>query len=246
MEVSSLLSLPTSPTGASARQLQKPHITAVTPDGQRAIRNENNEYCHFVRQQRAFDDVQLTLNTLDNAERGEAGLYLSLTGTSAEDADSGQVGRGNRVSGVIAFHRPAGAEAAAGKNPVSHVGKIYNVLAHHLAQEIIAEVSEVEAVSLWIVSQIGQPIDALALVQAVIRPREGEVSSPARNTLEALIHADERDESGIGLLLHCSATTSGPYPFPRANVANRAIRQVQWCSGFFSLLLILTPFSSRG
>jgi len=162
---------------------------------------------HLVRQKSAFDDVRLTLNALDDEARGEDGIYLSLTGTSAEDADSGQVGRGNRVSGVIAFHRPAGAEAAAGKNPVSHVGKIYNVLAHHLAQEIITEVNEVEAVSLWIVSQIGQPIDVPALVQVLLTPRAGEVSPLARNAVETLIRARFAHISEF-----CQGLAKGQYP----------------------------------
>jgi len=143
----------------------------------------------FVRQRGAFDDLQLSLNSLDRKDRGESGLYLSLTGTSAEDADSGQVGRGNRVSGVIAFHRPAGAEAAAGKNPVSHVGKIYNVLAHRLAQEIVTEVTAVEAASVWLVSRIGQPIDCPALVQAQLTTWDGQLSVATREAVESLIRA---------------------------------------------------------
>ena len=66
-------------------------------------------------------------------------MYLTLLGTSAEQGDSGQVGRGNRVCGLISLNRPMSVEAAAGKNPVSHVGKIYNVLAHELAMRIYAE-----------------------------------------------------------------------------------------------------------
>ncbi len=165
-----------------------------------AIRN-------FVQQTSAFDDVHITLNSLDSEERGEAGIYLSLTGTSAEDADSGQIGRGNRVSGVIAFHRPAGAEAAAGKNPVSHVGKIYNVLAHHLAQEILNALSDVEAVSLWIVSQIGQPIDTPALVQVQLTPSERELSLRTRHAVEDLIHA-----RFARIAEFCQALARGQYP----------------------------------
>ena len=63
-------------------------------------------------------------------DRGAGGMYLTVLGTSADGADGGQVGRGNRVNGLISLHRPMSTEAAAGKNPVSHVGKIYNLLAH--------------------------------------------------------------------------------------------------------------------
>ena len=73
--------------------------------------------------------VEVMLNALDRRGAGVEGMYLSLLGTSAEAGDSGEVGRGNRVCGVISLRRPASAEAAAGKNPMAHVGKI-SVLAH--------------------------------------------------------------------------------------------------------------------
>ncbi|MFO7972123.1 MAG: methionine adenosyltransferase [Desulfobacterales bacterium] len=63
------------------------------------------------------------VNTLDDPDRGEAGMYLTVLGTSAESGDGGQVGRGNRINGVIAFNPPSTTEAAAGKNPISHVRK---------------------------------------------------------------------------------------------------------------------------
>ena len=62
-----------------------------------------------------FDATSIKFNTLDVEGRGLGGVYLSLLGTSAEDADSGQVGRGNRVNGLISLNRPMGTEAAAGK-----------------------------------------------------------------------------------------------------------------------------------
>lgn len=146
----------------------------------------------FVRQTSPFAEVQIVLNSLDNEARGEKGVYLCLTGTSAEDADSGQVGRGNRVSGLIAFHRPAGAEAAAGKNPVSHVGKIYNVLAHQLAQQLVTQVNALETASVWIVSQIGKPVDDPALVQVQWTPQEGKDTAHSQ-TAQAAIEAIVRE-----------------------------------------------------
>ncbi len=113
----------------------------------------------FLEGLRGFSAVRLHYNTLDAPGRGLGGVYLSLLGTSAEDADSGQVGRGNRVNGLIAVGRPLGTEAVAGKNPVSHVGKIYNVLAHQLAREIYLNVAGLKEVYVYLVSQIGVPID---------------------------------------------------------------------------------------
>jgi len=43
------------------------------------------------------------------------------------------VGRGNRVNGVVSLNRPMSTEAAAGKNPGSHMGKIYTLLSHQIA-----------------------------------------------------------------------------------------------------------------
>ncbi len=50
-------------------------------------------------------------------------VYLTVTGTSAEAGDDGEVGRGNRVNGLITPYRPMSMEATAGKNPVNHVGQ---------------------------------------------------------------------------------------------------------------------------
>ncbi|MEM1581239.1 MAG: methionine adenosyltransferase [Candidatus Bathyarchaeia archaeon] len=107
----------------------------------------------------SFDKIQIELNTLDAPGRGVSGIYLTVLGTSADGADSGQVGRGNRVNGLISLNRPQCSEAAAGKNPVSHVGKIYNLLTHKIANEIYSEVSGVKEVYVWMLSKIGQPID---------------------------------------------------------------------------------------
>jgi len=115
-------------------------------------------------------------------------VYLTLLGTSAEDADSGQVGRGNRVNGLIAMNRPMGTEAAAGKNPVSHAGKIYNVLAHHLARRIYEEVQGLKEVYVLLLSRIGTPIDrpAMACAQVLLEDGRGieEITIPVQYILE--------------------------------------------------------------
>jgi S-adenosylmethionine synthetase len=103
--------------------------------------------------------VDWRLNNLDAPGHGSDGVYLTFTGTSAEDADSGQVGRGNRANGLIAFSRPTGGEAAAGKNPVAHTGKIYSVLSRRLAQLIHTRLPELPQVQLHLASRIGEPVD---------------------------------------------------------------------------------------
>jgi S-adenosylmethionine synthetase len=127
---------------------------------------------NFVKEHADFESITMALNTLDVKGRGISGVYLTVLGTSAESGDSGQVGRGNRVNGVIPLNRPLCSEAAAGKNPVSHVGKIYNSLTHHIANRVHKQVPEIEEVYIWLLSQIGQPIDqpAIAAAQVVMKP----------------------------------------------------------------------------
>lgn len=122
-------------------------------------RELQQELTQFLEPQlKELDQVQLEINTLDDPERGLGGMYLTVLGTSAEGADGGQVGRGNRVNGLITLNRPMSTEAAAGKNPVSHVGKIYNVLSHYLADQIYKSIPPVREVCVRLCSQIGRDI----------------------------------------------------------------------------------------
>jgi len=126
----------------------------------------------FINERHVFDEVSIDLNSLDAKGRGIDGLYLTVTGTSAEAGDSGQVGRGNNVVGVIPLNRPMSSEAAAGKNPVSHVGKIYNALCYRIADRIIADVPSVKETYVWLLSRIGLPINEPTVVSAQIIPEK--------------------------------------------------------------------------
>jgi len=112
------------------------------------------------------------------------GIYTTVTGTSAEDADSGQVGRGNRVNGIIPLNRPVSSEAAAGKNPVSHIGKIYNLLSHRIAAQIYMEVPEVSEVYVWLLSEIGSPIDQPQIATAQLIMKKGNLSDVEKEAAE--------------------------------------------------------------
>jgi S-adenosylmethionine synthetase len=83
-------------------------------------------------------------------------VYLTVSGTSAECGDDGGIGRGNRVTGLIAPARPNTLEAIAGKNPNKHVGNFYNVWAGKIANEIWRRFKVMNDVQL--VSTIGKPI----------------------------------------------------------------------------------------
>ena len=148
----------------------------------------------FVRSRRdKLDEINVSLNTLDRPGAGLAGMYLSVLGTSAEDADSGEVGRGNQVNGIIALNRPRGSEAAAGKNPVSHVGKIYNVLTHVLADRIYREVSGLEQVIVWLCSRIGAPVNDPQVAAVQVKLAKGfDVADVASAVREIVNHKLER------------------------------------------------------
>ncbi len=154
-----------------------------------------------------FRQVSIHFNALDNAGRGLGGVYLSLLGTSAENADSGQVGRGNRVNGLISMNRPMGTEAAAGKNPFSHVGKIYNVLAHKIAKEICRKVEGVQEAYVFLLSRIGAPVDRPELAAAQVSLERGRKVNEIAGAVKALF-AKQFSETGR----FCIDLSRGKYP----------------------------------
>lgn len=166
-------------------------VDRFIPDGRtyfaRKAEIEAALHHYLSAMQGQLDRITIFLNALDDPERGEAGMYLTVLGTSAEGADGGQVGRGNKVNGLIALKRPGGAEAAAGKNPTSHVGKIYSLLSHRLANEIYDRVPGIAEAYVWLCSQIGKPIDQplVAAVQLVLQ-KEG-VLADVTPAVEAII-----------------------------------------------------------
>jgi S-adenosylmethionine synthetase len=139
-------------------------------------------------------NIDWALNSLDRPGRGAAGTYLTLTGTSAEDADSGQVGRGNRANGLIAFSRPTGGEAAAGKNPMAHTGKIYSVLSHRLAALIHRRCPGLAEVYVHLAARIGQPVNRpWAAVQLV--PGDGQDVGDVEGAIREVV---ERELAALG------------------------------------------------
>lgn len=98
--------------------------------------------------------VDATVNAADDV--GHGNIFLTVTGTSAEGGDDGEAGRGNRTCGLITPYRPMTLEAAAGKNPVSHVGKLYNLAAGRMAAAIVAAIPHVTDAECVLVSQIGR------------------------------------------------------------------------------------------
>lgn len=131
-------------------------------------------------------EVTVEINTADNPKANI--FYLTVTGVSFENGDDGSVGRGNRCNGLITPYRPMSLEATAGKNPVTHVGKLYNILAFELAQRIVDEArGDIEEVHVRIVSQIGQPISEPQAATAQLMLAEGTKLASVKGNVEGVI-----------------------------------------------------------
>lgn len=128
-----------------------------------------------------FDRVEIAVNAADEPEHGS--YYLTVTGTSAESGDDGQVGRGNRANGLITPYRAMSLEAVCGKNPRNHVGKLYNVAAQQIADQIVNERPQIEAAQCCLVSQIGQAITEPSVVDIAISTNDG---SPTEEQYELI------------------------------------------------------------
>jgi len=132
--------------------------------------------------------VSVRVNTADKLDAGS--VYLTVTGTSAEAGDDGEVGRGNRANGLITPYRPMTMEAVAGKNPVTHVGKLYNVTAMRIAASLVREVDDVSEAYCYIVSQIGNPIQEPRAVDVHIRTEENRPLTDLMPAIEEVVHAE--------------------------------------------------------
>jgi S-adenosylmethionine synthetase len=115
--------------------------------------------------------INAQMNVADNVEAGS--VYITVTGTSAEMGDDGAVGRGNRANGLITPNRPMSLEATCGKNPINHVGKLYNLLAMAAAKQIAEEVKGIDEAYIKILSQIGKPVDQPHIASIQVVPKEG-------------------------------------------------------------------------
>jgi len=139
--------------------------------------------------------ASITVNAADDIERDA--VFLTVTGTSAKMGDDGETGRGNRANGLITPLRPMTLEAAAGKNPISHVGKLYNLAARLAAQALVGEIAEVQEAECYLVSQIGAPIDQPKTVLVRARTDEGVIAPETAQVIEEIT---SQQVSGIGEL----------------------------------------------
>jgi S-adenosylmethionine synthetase len=143
------------------------------------------EHVHDVATGYTDRAVEVSVNTADNYDEGS--IYLTTTGTSAEHGDDGSVGRGNRANGLITPNRPMSMEATSGKNPVNHIGKIYNLLSTEIAESVVAEVDGIRQIQIRLLSQIGRPIDEPHVADASVVTENGVAVSDVEREIEAAI-----------------------------------------------------------
>jgi S-adenosylmethionine synthetase len=64
-------------------------------------------------------------------------------------------------------------EATSGKNPINHIGKIYNLLSTEIAHSVVEEVDGIRQLQLRLLSQIGSPIDQPHVADAMLVTEDG-------------------------------------------------------------------------
>jgi S-adenosylmethionine synthetase len=64
-------------------------------------------------------------------------------------------------------------EATSGKNPVNHIGKIYNLLSTDIAEAVVSEVDGIRDLQVRLLSQIGRPIDEPHVADAKVVTETG-------------------------------------------------------------------------
>ena len=137
-------------------------VTVAAPIYAKAVqsRAEYDSAIHAVRDATAALATEIMETPVDvnvNGADAKDSTYLTLSGTSAEAGDDGQVGRGNRFGGLITPYRPMSLEAAAGKNPAAHVGKTYHAIAYDIGSRAVSKLGAIEATT-RILSSIGAPV----------------------------------------------------------------------------------------
>jgi len=138
-----------------------------------------------IREKAADRKVSIHVNTADSYPKDV--YYLTVTGLSMENGDDGSTGRGNRANGLITPYRPMSLEAASGKNPVTHVGKIYNVLATQIASDIVKDAKgDIKTAHVAILSQIGKPVDQPQVAQVSLLTADGVSFSKVQKNARAI------------------------------------------------------------
>ncbi|MDJ1433446.1 methionine adenosyltransferase [Halostagnicola sp. A-GB9-2] len=143
------------------------------------------EFVETIATEYTDRDVNVYVNTADDYDQGA--IYLTVTGTSAEQGDDGSVGRGNRANGLISPNRSMSMEATSGKNPVNHIGKIYNLLSTDIAERVVDEVDGIRDLRVRLLSQIGRPIDQPHVADVHVVTEDGVVLADVEEEIQAIV-----------------------------------------------------------
>jgi S-adenosylmethionine synthetase len=154
-------------------------------DGYRAVKRAVAELVTAAAARFTTLPVSVEVNAGDDLDRDQ--IYLTVTGTSAEAGDDGQAGRGNRANGLITPCRPMTIESVAGKNPVTHVGKLYSIAAQRIADALVADVEPVAGADCYLVSRIGHPIGEPQLVNLRVATIDDVPTAELREEAEAVV-----------------------------------------------------------
>jgi S-adenosylmethionine synthetase len=164
-------------------------------DGYRAVVEAVESLVDGVAREHTDRSVDVYVNTADDYDAGS--VYLTVTGTSAEMGDDGSVGRGNRVSGLITPNRSMSMEATSGKNPINHIGKIYNLLATETAHSVVEEVDGIRDLRVRLLSQIGRPIDQPHVADAQVVTEDGVAVGDVRPEIETIVDRELADVTAV-------------------------------------------------
>lgn len=161
-------------------------VDRFLPDGEGYLRGKEAVATHSREAALEVVDapISVTVNAADDPGRGD--YYLTVTGTSAEAGDDGQAGRGNRWNGLITPYRPMTLESVSGKNPVSHVGKLYQMTAQRLAEALVTEVGDIQGAECVLASRIGRPITEPEQVDVKLRLAPGRAPEAFTRVVEEM------------------------------------------------------------
>ncbi|MFW5964087.1 MAG: methionine adenosyltransferase, partial [Natronomonas sp.] len=84
-----------------------------------------------------------------------------------------------------------------GKNPVNHIGKIYNLLSTDIAESVVDEVSGIREIRIRLLSQIGQPIDKPHVADANLVTEDGVEVGDIEDEVEAIIDRELANVTSI-------------------------------------------------
>ncbi len=139
--------------------------------------------------------VTVHVNTADDYDAGS--IYLTTTGTSAEQGDDGSVGRGNRANGLITPNRSMSMEATSGKNPVNHIGKIYNLLSTEIAERVVEDVAGIRDLRVRLLSQIGRPVDQPHVADIHVSTETDVAVADVEDDIRAIVDRELADVTGL-------------------------------------------------